>query len=555
MFSYRNLTPILIIGLLGGIACQETKPEPLVVMFCLDGATGALIDDLRSERRLPTLDRLIRSGTYGKLRSWAAKRILSDDRRRGYWSPIIWTTIATGKVPEKHGIRDFILPNPGTSTVWMGSETDPARAELRLPEIQGQGPFTLRLRMHSHASNGEQDVQLLMNDEPLDTIRVPIQWKEFYVPLPESCLRPARNRLELVFSKQTYLRDSPDKRRFAGELASLSVVDGQGRVVVTFDPVYQRYELERGFYRPRGEITETQSVHWRALPVWSLLDDLQHPVGIIGYWGTYPAYEVNGFLVSSRMGIESKRLTNRNRLTWPEELAVELEPLAPTDRDLETAYADLPIWDCGERLLDEHSVTKKILIQDEYYYRIARRLLPTMKRGLFSIYFRAIDVSSHAFLHWRHGADIPETCPESVRGIVDGVYVHLDRWMGDLLEMVPEHATVVVVSDHGMVPVDTAGYHTPFGVFVASGRGIRSGSSLSGASVLDVAPTLLQMFGSPVPLDMDGKILPQVFEARWLAENPPRYADIDTSSSSTEEALTEGREEILEQLRALGYIQ
>jgi hypothetical protein len=30
---------------------------------------------------------------------------------------------------------------------------------------------------------------------------------------------------------------------------------------------------------------------------------------------------------------------------------------------------------------------------------------------------------------------------------------------------------------------------------------------------------------------------------------------VDTSFSSDEEALTEGREEILEQLRALGYIQ
>jgi hypothetical protein len=128
-------------------------------------------------------------------------------------------------------------------------------------------------------------------------------------------------------------------------------------------------------------------------------------------------------------------------------------------------------------------------------------------------------------------------------------------WMSVVLEMVPELATVIVVSDLGMVRVNTAGYHTPFGIFVASGRGIQSGTTLSGASVLDVAPTILHMFGSPVPLDMDGKILPQVFEAGWLAENPPRYVDIDTSLSSSEEALTEGREEILEQLRALGYIQ
>jgi predicted AlkP superfamily phosphohydrolase/phosphomutase len=282
---------------------------------------------------------------------------------------------------------------------------------------------------------------------------------------------------------------------------------------------------------------------------------LGHPVGIIGYWGTYPAYEVNGFLVSSRMGIQSKRWTNRHRLTWPEELADELEPLAPTHEDLEAAYPDLPMWDCDRSLLDEHTVTTKILIQDEYYNRIARELLPSMKSGFFTIYFRGIDVASHAFLPWRHGADIPEYCPESVRGIVDQVYIQLDRWMSDFLEMVPEHATVVVVSDHGMTPAGTAGFHTPFGIFIASGKGIRSGGTLSGASVLDVAPTILHMFGAPIPFDMDGKILPQVFDSRWFLDHSPRYVDIDTSLTQKEEALTEGREEILEQLRALGYIQ
>jgi predicted AlkP superfamily phosphohydrolase/phosphomutase len=255
------------------------------------------------------------------------------------------------------------------------------------------------------------------------------------------------------------------------------------------------------------------------------------------------------------MGIRSKRWTNRNRLTWPEELADELEPLAPTEQDLQSAYADLPMWDCDHSLVDEHSVAKKILIQDEFYNRIARKLLPSMTSGFFTIYFRGIDVTSHAFLHWRYGADIPKDCPESVRGIVDQIYIQLDRWMGDFLEMVPENATVVVVSDHGMTPVDTAGYHTPFGIFIASGKGIRSGTRLSGASVLDVAPTILHIFEAPIPLDMDGKILPQVFESQWLADHPPRYVDIDTSIKQKEKALTEGREEILEQLRALGYIQ
>jgi len=81
------------------------------------------------------------------------------------------------------------------------------------------------------------------------------------------------------------------------------------------------------------------------------------------------------------------------------------------------------------------------------------------------------------------------------------------------------------------------------------------GEAFQAATVLDVAPTVLHIFGAPIPLDMDGKLLPQIYESAWLASHPPDYADIDTSFSSDEDATTDGNEEILEQLKALGYIQ
>ena len=132
----------LLLGLiLCFAACRNTDPEPFVVLIGLDGASEEIIDDLRSEGRLPNFDRLIRSGTYGRLQSYATRKIMSDSLQRGYFSPIVWSTIATGKIPEKHGIRDFVLPIPGTSTVWMGSDNDPVHSELRFPEVHGEGPF------------------------------------------------------------------------------------------------------------------------------------------------------------------------------------------------------------------------------------------------------------------------------------------------------------------------------------------------------------------------------------------------------------------------------
>ena len=150
---------------------------------------------------------------------------------------------------------------------------------------------------------------------------------------------------------------------------------------------------------------------------------------------------------------------------------------------------------------------------------------------------------------------MPEGCSESIRSIVDEIYIQLDRYLGELIELLPENATLVVISDHGMRPLDNAGYHAPHGVLIARGEGIRKDASIYGASVLDIAPTLFQMFSAPIPFDMDGKVLPQLFDPRWLASHPPSYVEMDTSRSTEEKALTDGRDEILEELRALGYIQ
>lgn len=529
-----------------GCRPHAPEPDPLVVLIGLDGASLDVVDELRARGELPTFDRLMRTGVFGPLQSWASKPILSENLRRGFWSPIVWTSIATGKIPEKHGVRDFVLPVPGSSSVFIGGDADPAHAVVTLPEIGGRAPLRLVVRLRSHRPAGEQAVQVLFNDELLETVRVPVEWTELAIPIPTEGLAPIENVLELVFSRQ--------HARRAAELAFAAVEDADGKTVFSLDPPFARERLQRGFLAPRARLTEVQSVHWRAKPVWNLLGEAGIPVGIVGYWGTWPAYPVKGFLVSSRMGIREQR-TGSERLTWPEGLATELERLAPNVNELATTFKRLHVDQCEPPLIDRQSVLKKILLHDEYYVRIARELLPKMDSGLFTVYLRSIDVAGHPTLHWRHGAPVPEGCPESVRGVMDATYVQIDRWIAEVVEALPSHATVVLVSDHGMQPIDGGGHHAPFGLFVASGEGVRRGGTFHGSTVLDVAPTLLHLLDAAVPLDMDGKVLASIFEASWLASHPPRYVDGDTSLELEADARVEASEDALEQLRALGYIE
>ncbi len=101
------------------------------------------------------------------------------------------------------------------------------------------------------------------------------------------------------------------------------------------------------------------------------------------------------------------------------------------------------------------------------------------------------------------------------------------------------------------------GEHTLDGVLAAGGRHIKKGSTIVGATIMDLAPTILYRMGLPIPDDMDGRILTELFAEEFLGANTPltatsfeQAADRDVSVGET---AADG-EAILERLRGLGYI-
>lgn len=56
------------------------------------------------------------------------------------------------------------------------------------------------------------------------------------------------------------------------------------------------------------------------------------------------------------------------------------------------------------------------------------------------------------------------------------------------------------------------GENTKTGLFAAYGDDIKSGIKIKRVSIVDLAPTILHMFNIPVPKDMDGKVLTEIFD-------------------------------------------
>jgi tetratricopeptide (TPR) repeat protein/predicted AlkP superfamily phosphohydrolase/phosphomutase len=86
----------------GGGASRRTLEHPILLVG-LDGADWQVAEPLIAGGRLPVLEGLRRRGAWGHMRS-----------SMPMLSPLLWTTAATGKAPDEHGIIDFLVPDPST---------------------------------------------------------------------------------------------------------------------------------------------------------------------------------------------------------------------------------------------------------------------------------------------------------------------------------------------------------------------------------------------------------------------------------------------------------
>ncbi|HYW68301.1 MAG TPA: alkaline phosphatase family protein, partial [bacterium] len=89
-------------------------PVDRILMVGIDSADWDVIEPLMAEGKMPNLGALVESGVSCDLHSLEPKQK----------SPTIWTTIATGKLPEKHGITDYV---DSTTKNLMTSNTRTAR--------------------------------------------------------------------------------------------------------------------------------------------------------------------------------------------------------------------------------------------------------------------------------------------------------------------------------------------------------------------------------------------------------------------------------------------
>jgi predicted AlkP superfamily phosphohydrolase/phosphomutase len=108
----------------------------------------------------------------------------------------------------------------------------------------------------------------------------------------------------------------------------------------------------------------------------------------------------------------------------------------------------------------------------------------------------------------------------------------------------------------GQVPhdelVQVPGSHDEKGIFLAMGPGIEKGRVLEGARLIDVTPTILHAMELPVPSEMDGQVLTEIFAEKG---RQVESVDLELSRKSAETFLSDEEEvQVKEKLKGWGYL-
>jgi predicted AlkP superfamily phosphohydrolase/phosphomutase/tetratricopeptide (TPR) repeat protein len=337
-----------------------------------------------------------------------------------------------------------------------------------------------------------------------------------------------------------------------------------------------------GFMEPdpqTGGVRPVTSTSRKVKAIWNILTQKGYKSHVIGWFAGHPAEPINGVSVSDlfpyAVGALDKPWPLPSGAVYPENLRDEFAKLRMHPAEVSEA-AILP-WIPKAAEIDQEKDKglqsfAKILSENCSIHNAATWILQNEEWDFLAVYYNGIDHFCHGFMHYHPPKmdGIPEEKFEIYKDVVNGAYRFHDMMLQTLLDLAGPEATVILVSDHGFhsdhlrprgIPAEPAGpavQHRQFGVVCMKGENIKQDERIYGATLLDVTPTILTLFGLPVGEDMDGRVLVQAFE------NPPPITRIP--SWEKEEGACgmhpadlrmdpAAAQAVLQQFVALGYIQ
>ncbi|HMD99027.1 MAG TPA: alkaline phosphatase family protein [Terriglobia bacterium] len=337
-----------------------------------------------------------------------------------------------------------------------------------------------------------------------------------------------------------------------------------------------------GFVEPdphTGGVRPISSTSRRVKAIWNSLSQCGYHTHVVGWFASHPAEPIHGISISEAYPLATAPLGQ----PWPLPAgAVHPESLRDTFAELRmhpgelTQDAILP-WIPRAAEIDQKNDQRlaafaKLLAENLSIHNAATWILQNQPWDFMAVFYNGIDHFCHGFMNYHPPRlpGIPERDFEIYKDVVNNAYRFHDLMLATLLALAGPEATVLLLSDHGfhsdhlrprVVPNEPSGptiQHRPIGIFCMKGPHIRQDERIFGATLLDITPTLLTLFGLPVGEDMDGRVLVQAFDEppevlripSWEAE--PGECGMHPADLGMDPGAAQA---VIEQFVALGYIQ
>ena len=494
------------------------SPELLIVG--LDGATWDIIDPMMEAGDLPTFVKLCKTGARGTLETLSPIR-----------SPLIWTSVATGRAPEDHGI-----------TGYYGTRNDLKSA--RLWDVA-----------HDHGKR-------------VGLFRWLVTWppdKQFEFTVPSWLARTP----ETWPPKYQFIQELDLNQDETGGSPSLSCILRGGvlhgfRITTTVDLisswVREPSKTEEAFIERHMRCVEP------SVDVFLyLLRKYQPDVTCLCLYGT----DQLGHRFWKYFDPEPFGDVEVDQQEHYGEVIPEYYRLA--DRALGRILAVLP--STTVIVVSDHGMGPDLASPARYVFRMDRILHEAGLTGRFTVTFVQRRYILHPVAHLtpeelkstRETLERIHLC-ESAEPIFrveleeDGTII-LNPMMGMVVDPeAPLHTTRgVIVNDNILSPDEAvevrhlSGSHRSNGIIILKGSAIRPGADTRDATVLDIAPTALALLGLPVSREMPGRILEEVLQENFLAQHPVEIVDSFPPPPPIERHRASDAA-VTERLRALGYV-
>jgi predicted AlkP superfamily phosphohydrolase/phosphomutase/tetratricopeptide (TPR) repeat protein len=333
---------------------------------------------------------------------------------------------------------------------------------------------------------------------------------------------------------------------------------------------------------PDGETLKPVSSKSRKVKAfWNIYTQLNKKCNVVAWWPSNPVEKINGVMVSNLYQVSNKDMSTEWEMAegtvHPSSFEEKLKSyrVHPAEISPFMVHPFIPnIKDNTELRKDKRvSSVAKVIANASSVHAATTYLMTNTEWDLMAVYHDAIDHFSHVAMkyHPPRRSFVPEADYENFKGVVEAGYMFHDMMLERTLDLIDKNTTVILVSDHGfypdhrrpvVIPKEPSGpaaEHSPYGIVVMSGPGIRKGGqTITGASVIDVTPTILALSGIAVGRDMEGKVLFQAFEHPVEPDYVDSWDDVEGDSGMHDPNLTEdpwAAQEALQQLVELGYIE